>query len=129
MSERLSPDEFSKRQRDWIAAYEPASAWDRRDTLNALLQAFRRLSYFEVTKSGVTTLLVPMVEVRGRFSVVRRIAELVQLDIETIVRDATPPGAKTVTSVANSPDGFTFRVCLVEAGVATSLQIQAESLR
>lgn len=83
------PYEFQRKFQDFLGAYNLADNWQRSDSLQWFIKALRRLGYFSVTKSEVSPKNTPMVEVKGQFSLAKRLPELVQIDLLNIWREAT----------------------------------------
>ena len=82
------PYEFQRKFQDYLGAYNLADKWERSDSLQWFTRALRRLGYFSVTRSEVSPKNNPMVEVKGQFSLAKRLPELVQIDLLNVWRDA-----------------------------------------
>ncbi|MCU0316860.1 MAG: hypothetical protein MUC92_09735 [Fimbriimonadaceae bacterium] len=79
--------EFHQKIESAIRSSEVSGTLGRAEIKRNLQKALALLPYFQVTREIVGTSTYPMVEVKGGFSVTRRHAEMVQLDLLRVTQD------------------------------------------
>ena len=114
MSSKCSPFEFEKQFQNYLSAYPLADHWQRSDAMKDFLLAVSRLRYFSVAKMEITTKNHPMIEVRGQFSLAKRLPELVQIDMSNVWNEASVRASHafhTFEKTSLGFDGFFMAVC------------------
>jgi len=106
MSHQCSPTEFQRQFEHHLAAFSLADSWQRSDALKRILAFLRQMGYFSVTKSEVTAKNNPMLEVRGQFSLAKRLPDLVQIDLSNLWAADTSDACRSLHAFAKTADGF-----------------------
>ncbi|MBS1713365.1 MAG: hypothetical protein JST30_03425 [Armatimonadetes bacterium] len=106
MSHSCTPTEFQRQFEHHLAAFSLADSWQRGDALRKILASLSRMGYFSITRSEVTTKNHPMLEVRGQFSLAKRLPDLVQVDLSNIWADSTSDACRSVHAFAKTAEGF-----------------------
>ena len=84
MSTRVGFLDFDKEVEHWLAAF-PAAEKDQRSTFYHRYKAeLSVMRYFEVHQGKVTIQRHPMLEILASYKVVKRHADLVKIDLETV---------------------------------------------
>jgi len=114
MSSKCSPFEFEKQFQAYLSAYALADHWQRSDAMKSFMLSVARLHYFSVAKMEITTKNHPMIEVRGQFSLAKRLPELVQIDMSNVWNEACSKASHafhTYEKTSLGFDAFFMAVC------------------
>ena len=106
MSSKCDSFEFEKQFLSYLSAYPLADHWQRSDAMKEFLSTMSRLHYFSVRKMEVTTKNNPMIEVRGQFSLAKRLPELVQIDLSNIWNESSLDASHAFHSFQKTASGF-----------------------
>ncbi|MCW5937142.1 MAG: hypothetical protein KIT11_07545 [Fimbriimonadaceae bacterium] len=129
MSTKLEPAAFKKKLDDLLAIYEQADNWGRQDASKRLQASLRRLHYLEVTRATVTTKTDPMIEMRGRFMVSRRVIDLVLIDLQTVWNDTTAGDEEAYHCFVITEDGFGARFASVQGRTHSTISLVVTAVR
>jgi hypothetical protein len=124
MSQLCSLNEINKKFDDLWGAYSLADQWERGDALRLVLTALRRLNYFTVTSSCVLPKNNPMAEIKGRFSLAKRLPELVQVDLLTVWRESQQGLDYVYHAFTKSSFGFSAQLMSVRGQIVSSVELQ-----
>lgn len=123
MSQPCPAHEFERKLQSHVAAFEMADPWFRAEALKTFLDALARLHYFRVTRAEVTPRNHPMIEVRGQFSLAKRLPDLVQIDLGTVWNEAMESAEKTLHAFTRTPDGFDGDFLFVKGAVMITIRL------
>ncbi len=127
MSNACTVLEFQKLYQTHLAAFSLADQWQRGDALNKMLESLRRLHYLTLTRSNVTPRNHPMVEIRGQFSLAKRLPELVQIDLANLWAQLTGSASHAFHTFHRTQSGFDGVFLAVVDGAVVTYLVQIES--
>ena len=106
MSEKMAFWDFNTEVESWMHAFPVADPLQRREYYYTFKKAHSIMQYFEVLQGRPTVSNHPMLYIDCSFNVVRRHADLVKLDLETVWNGEMAKEDRARHAFRDTEDGF-----------------------